>query len=193
MRLFFAVELPLDVRAALGRVRPEDGNRDYRWANPALMHVTLVFLGQQPAERLDVLRQVGHEAAGASQAGILKLGQPGSFGSRSAPRVLWIGLAGDLAALQALHSRLDIGLKSAGVVLLPERRPFNPHITLARRRAAARGGAPPTWPPPWRPAADEFTMDRLTLFESRLSPRGPNYLPLVEFPLAQHGGAARGA
>src|SRR5438552_12190289 len=95
-RLFFAVELPAEVQSALGRLKPGDESRDYRWSDPSLLHVTLAFLGQQPAERLDVLRDVGGAAASASQAGVLKLGKAGSFGPRGAPRVLWVSLDADL-------------------------------------------------------------------------------------------------
>ena len=184
MRLFFAVELPTEVQAALGRLNPNDASRDYRWADPSLMHVTLAFLGQQPPERLDTLRSIGAAAAAASPPGVLRLGQPGSFGSRKAPRVLWIGLDGDLAALEALQSRLTTGLRQASFEV--EERAFSPHITLARRRESAHGGPPPGWPPTQRfSQSAEFPMEHLTLFESRLSPRGPTYIPLAEFPLQQ--------
>jgi len=182
MRLFFAVELPSEVQAALGRFNPSDASRDYRWTDPSLMHVTLAFLGQQPEDQLDILRKVGAAAAAASRPGVIKLGQPGSFGARRAPRVLWIGLDGDLAALQALHSNLNTGLKQAGFEV--EDRAFSPHITLARRRETARGSAPPGWPPTQNlQKSPEFQMHELTLFESRLSPRGPTYIVLAEFPL----------
>ena len=180
MRLFFAVELPPDVQAALGRLIPNDASRDYRWSDPTLMHVTLAFLGQQPEERLNTLRSLGAAAAAVSRPGVLKLGQPGSFGSHKAPRVLWIGLDGDLPALQTLQSSLNSGLRQAGFEV--EERAFSPHITLARRRETARGGAPPGWPPTHSQRA-EFQMRELTLFESRLSPRGPTYIPLAEFAL----------
>ena len=99
MRLFFAIELPAEVQASLGRLRPREDNREYRWSEPSLLHVTLAFLGEQPAERLDVLQHVARVAAGASRPGTLRLGQAGSFGARRAPRVLWVGLDGDLQAL----------------------------------------------------------------------------------------------
>ncbi len=181
MRLFFAVELPEEVQAALGRLHSNDPGRDYRWTDPALMHVTLAFLGQQPQDRLDLLRSVGKTAAAMSKQGGLKLGQPGTFGPRRAPRVLWVGLDGDLFALQMLHSNLNAGLKLAGFDV--EDRAYSPHITLARRRESAQGGPPPNWPPT-HSLNSHFTMDGLTLFESRLSPRGPTYSPLAEFPLA---------
>jgi len=184
VRLFFAVELPAAIQAALGRLNPGDASRDYRWADPAMMHITLAFLGQQPAAQLGPLKAIGTQAAAASRAAVLRLGAPGSFGQRSAPRVLWIGLDGDLAALQALQSRLETGLTEAGFPAAEER-PFRPHITLARRRESARGGAPPGWPPV-RPfmGSTEFPMQRLTLFESRLSPHGATYINLAEFNLA---------
>src|SRR5207249_1954557 len=106
MRLFFAVELPLDVQALLARLKPSDDRRDYRWSDPSLLHVTLAFLGQQPEDRLPLLEQIGATAAAGSRASVLKLGQPGSFGPRSTPRVLWIGLEGDITALETLQSKL---------------------------------------------------------------------------------------
>jgi 2'-5' RNA ligase len=182
MRLFFALELPADVRERLGGLRVVE-SADYRWVEPALLHVTLAFLGQQPEERLDSLKQAGGAAASASQPGELKLGQAGSFGPRRAPRVLWVGLDGDVPGLLALQARLANELRSAGFDL--EERPFSPHITLARRREGAHSSAPPAWPPSRDPGARAFKMDHLTLVESRLSPRGPTYVPLLEFQLGR--------
>jgi 2'-5' RNA ligase len=79
-----------------------------------------------------------------------------------------------------LQARLSRELRGAGFAL--EERAFSPHITLARRREGARSGEPPEWPPAQQ-AQNAFTMDHLTLVESRLSPRGPTYIPLLEFPL----------
>jgi RNA 2',3'-cyclic 3'-phosphodiesterase len=179
VRLFFAVEIPPEVQAALGRVRGAESG-DYRWVDPLLLHVTLAFLGEQPEARLADVQAVGSAAARGSRGGVLELGEPGSFGARSAPRVLWIGLAGDLAALQALQTRLVLGLRQSGFGL--EERPFRPHVTLARRRAAARSGKPEGWPPTHPPSPNTFAMQHLTLFQSKLSPRGPSYTALFQFP-----------
>jgi 2'-5' RNA ligase len=92
-----------------------------------------------------------------------------------------MGLDGDLEALQALQSNLNAALKQAAFDV--EERAFSPHVTLARRRESARGGAP-AWPPTRAfNQSTEFPMQRLTLFESRLSPRGPTYSHLGDFPL----------
>lgn len=177
MRLFFALELPSDIQAALGRLKPNDDNRDYRWVDPALLHLTLAFLGEQSEDKLPLLLQIASDAAVASRAGTLRLGTAGSFGSRRAPRVLWVDLDGDLEALIGLQGRVSDGLQRAGFPV--EERPFAPHITLARRRETAHGGPPRDWPPPVSPAS--FPLDALTLMQSHLSPRGPTYMLVSKF------------
>ena len=176
MRLFFAVELPAQVRAVLGRLQsPSD---DYRWVDPSTMHITLAFLGEQPEDRLPQLEDIGAKAA-RSQRGTLRLGQAGQFGTKRAPRVLWVDIAGDVEHLLELQSRLSDGLRASGFAV--EEREFRAHITLARRRESARGGAPAGWPPPVEHTA--FALDKLTLMQSRLSPRGATYTPVFEFQL----------
>jgi RNA 2',3'-cyclic 3'-phosphodiesterase len=181
VRLFFAIELPQEVQSALGRLKPADGSGDYRWVDPGLLHLTLAFLGEQPEERLPLLQKIAAEAASQSARGRLHLGQAGQFGSRRAPRVLWVDLAGDLEALLDLQQKLDHGLRQAGFPL--EERAFRPHITLARRRETARGGPPIGWPPPIN-TPTPFSLNTLTLMQSRLSPRGPTYTPVATFPLS---------
>jgi len=179
VRLFFAVALPSSVRSALARLQTTDAA--YRWVDAEQLHVTLAFLGEQPESRLAELESIGQAAAGASDASTLHLGQPGSFGPRSAPRVLWIGLAGDLSALLHLASALTERLRDAGFPV--EDRPLQPHITLARRRERGPGGSPVPWPPPEAPTSATIPLDQLILFQSRLSPRGATYVPLGQFPL----------
>jgi 2'-5' RNA ligase len=177
VRLFFAVELPPEIQHDLGRL--SDDNRDYRWVDPSLLHVTLAFLGEQPEERLPTLEHVGREAAADSHTGVLRLGAARQFGSGRAPRVLWVDLAGDVAALSALHANLTHQLKAAAFPT--EDRPFRAHITLARRRETAHGGAPGGWPPEIE--HERFKMDTLTLMQSRLSSRGPTYTPVFQVPI----------
>jgi RNA 2',3'-cyclic 3'-phosphodiesterase len=179
VRLFFAAELPAAVRSALARLEVEDAA--YRWVNPAQLHVTLAFLGEQPEARLPDLEAIGQAAAAASEAGRLRLGEPGGFGPRSAPRVLWIGLAGDVPALLRLHTALADRLRVAAFPV--EDRPFQAHITLARRRERAPSRSPAPWPPRDRVRSAAIPLEALTLFQSRLSLRGATYIPLGQWPL----------
>jgi 2'-5' RNA ligase len=65
-------------------------------------------------------------------------------------------------------------LTAAGLYA-PERRPFRPHVTLARLRAGA--GAPRAVAPSPPPVA--FAGTAVTLYRSDLSPAGATYVPLA--------------
>jgi 2'-5' RNA ligase len=185
VRLFFAVELPGQVRQALGKLRPEAAwARDYRWVEPESMHITLAFLGEQPQEKLEILTQIGAAAARASHPGRLVVGGAGSFGPRKAPRVLWVGLAGDLPKLHHLQAALSEHLQKHGFPV--EARPFSPHVTLARRRERAESGVPPLWPPAGPPGLLQAPLEELTLFESQLARTGARYAPLAHFACVGH-------
>jgi 2'-5' RNA ligase len=184
VRLFFGVELPDEVRAAIGRLRPgpeAPGAADYRWVDPALLHVTLAFLGERPADLLPTLSRVGAAVAAAAQPTILAIGKAGAFGSSRAPRVLWVGLGGDLAELNRLQASLVSALREQGVEL--DEADFRPHITLARRRPAARPGTPLPWPPRKPLAARTVPLDSFSLIHSQLGGGGPRYVPLERFAL----------
>lgn len=179
MRLFFAVDLPTSLKSALAGVRQRDASGDYRWVDPEGMHITLAFLGEQPAARLDALRSVAENAATRVRPSSLRLGEPHVFGRPREPRVLQIQVGGDLDTLRLLHERLESGLRAAGFSV--EDRDYAPHITLARRRQRARGGPPAGWPP--RVPAGTIPLDRIVLFESRLSPRGATYAAVFQVAL----------
>jgi len=162
----------------LGRLG-QDTSGDYRWVDPKLMHLTLAFLGEQPEDRLPELERIGQTCSASHRGGVLRLGEAGSFGGKRAPRVLWVDVSGDMATLLELQTDLASRLRTAGFAL--EDREYQAHITLARRRETARGGAPQGWPPTLEHVS--FGLEQLTLMQSRLSPRGPTYTPLFQFPL----------
>jgi 2'-5' RNA ligase len=177
VRLFFAIELPADVQRALGRLSGD--SPDYRWVDPATMHLTLAFLGEQPEERLTALNGVGCNAARASSQGLLRLGEAGQFGSARRPRVLWVDIQGEVNKLLELQVNLTNNLKEQGFPT--EEREFRAHITLARRRERAMGPVPRGWPPRVEPVA--FGLHALTLMQSRLSPKGAVYTPVFQFEI----------
>lgn len=180
MRLFVAVDPDAGVRAALdealGRLRPLAP--DARWAKTEGMHLTLAFLGEvAEPDALAVGKAVEDVAAAAAPVRLQARGG-GTFGSRTHPRVLWVGLDGDVSALAALKDSLEAALVPFGYA--PDPRPFSPHLTLARSRyprgdrdlvtcAAELELAELGW----------FTAEELILYRSHLSPHGSRYEALV--------------
>ena len=188
MRLFVGVTLAEHVRAAAdGVVRKLRRRLDERvrvsWVPLEKMHVTVRFIGQVSDEAgqqiVDALRPPIHVVAFE-----LALDHCGVFPSHGSPHVLWIGLEEGFASLQAIHDELNARLRPLG--LAPEDRPFTAHLTLARvKHAPRRSGA-------WvREALQDIAVpparcpiDQVTVFSSRLSPRGSTYTPVIHIPLS---------
>ncbi|MCC6904913.1 MAG: RNA 2',3'-cyclic phosphodiesterase [Anaerolineae bacterium] len=138
-RLFVALELPADVQTALGRLRrtleSKSPARAVRWVQPSGIHLTLKFLGDVPSGEVSTLAETLRRAAAGHSAFELEAGGLGCFPNRHRPSVLWVGLGGALAELNALQSSVEIALADSGFEA--EERGFSPHLTLARTSRTA--------------------------------------------------------
>jgi 2'-5' RNA ligase len=194
LRLFVAVELPqawLDAFAALIEQMkvalardPLTADARLRWVRPEGIHVTLKFLGEVAESRLGTIESALATAAPASPGPRIALGKPGSFGRP--PTVVWLGVDGDLRMLTRLAERVDAAVATTGYER--ERRPFAPHLTLARfpeqlgadvrNRVAAIASSFPN------PAVAPFEVQRVSLMRSFLGPGGARYERVSAFPSA---------
>lgn len=182
MRLFVAVELPPPVVIAADTVARELRERIAQiaprarltWVAPERMHVTVRFIGEVNDETATAIRGVLAPALDSPPLAFV-LGDVGAFPTRGAPRALWLGLRSASEAVAALETEVSRRLAQAGVP--PESRPFTPHVTLARVREAAGLRASALLADVAPPAA-RGRIDAITLFASRLSPRGSTYTAL---------------
>lgn len=143
LRLFVAVPLPADVKAALQALTRDlmrlAGPSDVRWVGAEAMHVTLKFLGEVLASRVEAIAAAVAEAAGGAAPFTLRFNRLGAFPSPTRPRVIWVGMEGDTEALLALQQRAERALVRLGFA--PESRPFAAHVTLGRVREVAAPAA----------------------------------------------------
>jgi 2'-5' RNA ligase len=180
-RLFVAVDLGAAVRRALDELERElkPLARDVRWVAPENAHLTLAFLGSMEEALVpELAKALGEVAAGAAPLQ-LRLQGGGAFGSSRKPRVLWVGVEGDVARLQALHERTGAALQPFGYQ--PEAREYRPHLTLARARD-------PRGDQDLARCAEALTgrslgaarIDRVILFRSQPGPGRSKYTPMAE-------------
>lgn len=176
MRLFIAIELPAELKQALGKLRCD--LPDARWVPAEQMHLTLAFLGEMEEENAWRLR--AELARIQLPPFTLALTGTGCFPHRQRPRVLWVGLAPE-ARLAQLAAAVQGAILACGLPV--EERLFSAHITLARLRfpATREGGAFLDQPLPAPPSS--FFVGEFLLFQSRLTPQGAEHLPLARFPL----------
>ena len=173
VRAFFGLAVPEAARrelepyvAACAAIAPE-----FRWVPSANLHLTVRFIGN--IERAVVESIADRLAAGRLAGFELSLGGVGTFRRGRLVRVVWIQVSTGAEAARELAARVEAECAAAGLV--PEARPFQPHLTLARARA--REGAPlPPLPEP--PRLDPWRADELVLYRSRLGRAGSLYEPL---------------
>jgi RNA 2',3'-cyclic 3'-phosphodiesterase len=176
-RLFVALELPGAVRAALaGWATTELGQRpELRLLAAESLHLTLCFLGWRDESELG---EIGDAvAACAAPAPALALAESAWLPPRR-PRVVAVDLADGVGALAALQRSVSDAM-AATAAYEPEKRPYRPHVTVARVRRGARVRAGELA----APEPLEFDGAALTLFRSRLARAGASYEPLVRVEL----------
>jgi 2'-5' RNA ligase len=104
-----------------------------RWVNPESIHLTLAFLGELDDERLEKAIEAAQEAAQQAVPFSYRLTQLGAFGPPHAPRVIWMGIEEPTGKLERVYRALNRELRARRFEV--ERRPFSPHLTLARVKA----------------------------------------------------------
>ena len=174
LRLFVALQLPLELCAALSQTGRDTIDRRHHisWVRPAAMHLTLKFLGDTPGSQLDELKFALTQVADAHECCRLQLGSAGVFKNRGAPRVLWWGLEGDVIQVEALAAAVEVALGNCGFTRSEKQ--FRPHITLGRVKRGEPAmerefleAAPATMP--------SIEVNAIHLIQSILHPSGARY------------------
>jgi RNA 2',3'-cyclic 3'-phosphodiesterase len=183
MRLFVGLSIGSAVRDRIAecvdelrrRVEAHAARARISWVAADRLHITVRFIGE--------VDETEAQRIASSLAPVLRLAPfdvafqgVGTFPDRGAPRVFWAGIGGGAEPLMSIEREVAARLVACGID--PERRDYRPHVTLARVRepAGLRG----------RDLLDGLAdrtfgvsrVDAITLFQSRLSPRGSVYVPL---------------
>ena len=154
------------------------------------MHVTLAFLGETPDDRLPDVTAAVETAASRVTAFDVELDRSGRFPPNGRPRVVWLGIGAGAPNLLALgeHVRAELGRHTIGF----DNKQLRAHVTIGRVRedvdvVDARAIAASV--EAMRLPHLRFRADRVVVFESRLSPRGPKYTPRATVSLRVGAGS----
>lgn len=194
MRLFIALDIDDAIRGRIALF--VEGVRkfapDARWVKPESLHVTLKFIGEQPNDAVEKIKQA--LASVATSSAEIQFRGYGFFPTPKSARVCWIGMEAG-PQLAALATLIDAKMASLGIP--KEDRPFSPHLTLAR---AAGGSGSPHWrkgdgpnrafqklqeklAPLPAPEFGTMTPHEFFLYQSQLSSKGSKYTKLARFAL----------
>jgi 2'-5' RNA ligase len=169
-RLFVALDLPASAREAL--VFPADPA--LRPVAAEALHVTLAFLGHLAESSIPEVEAAAFASIGGLAAPRLSATAWKAIPPRR-PRLIAVDLADEGDRCAGLASAVQ-GSLAASSLYEPEKRPFWPHVTVARVRAHARapslkGVAPPP--------SKAFVASDVVLYRSRLARSGATYEALA--------------
>ena len=188
IRSFIAIELPEAVKTGLQQLQTELTLPQYRFVKcvaPEGMHLTLKFLGNISANKVTDITGVMEQASQEVSPFQLQLTEVGAFPNMRRPRVLWVGIKGEVDKLVSWQQRIDNGLVPLGFA--KEARPFAPHLTLARLRENCSPGDRLHFGEMVAGSHVEvdykFTVTSLNLMRSQLFPAGAVYSRLAEVKL----------
>lgn len=185
IRSFLAFELPREIKEIISQASRDLENSllDVRRVKVENIHLTMVFLGNVLEGQIRPISEAAEKVCIRYSPFHVSLKGTGIFGSRKSPRVLWIGLEGDIDRMSyfrgALHKRLGpFGIKE-------EKRRFRPHLTLGRFRKGheAHCGLDEFLSRHKDLTSPECLLGELALFRSDLNPGGAVYTKMNSWPL----------
>ena len=191
IRSFIAIDLSDAARSRIETLVHElkRSNAEVGWVRVEAIHLTLKFLGNVSPGLIEEIKPAIERIS--SQTGPIRV-EPagcGAFPTIKSPRVIWVGVQGQIDQLGKLARRIEKEMIPLG--FKPEDRPFKPHLTLGRVRGKLRLQALQQILLAHRDfTAEPFDAAEVVLYKSDLRPDGARYSSLFKAPLAGHPAAA---
>ena len=188
VRSFIAIELPSGIKAELAFLEERLKKGQYpfvKWIDPESIHLTLKFLGNMaPTTVPQIIEALTGVAQGISPFS-LQLGGMGAFPNFKRPRVVWVGIGGEVEKLALLQGAVDSALFPLNFP--PESRAFSAHLTLGRLRERVPPGQIQGFGQ-WASSvgcetSTSFKVEALSLMKSQLTSSGAIYSQLASIEL----------
>ena len=188
IRTFIAIEIPNEVKGEISEVlaKLESLPFSVKWVEPDNIHLTLSFLGYIEKSRLDNLSQAIEKGTIGVFPFVIKPSKIVCFPSFTQPRVIALGLKGEIFLLEKLQKQIKKSLFQSGFKAEGKK----PHLTLGRVRQKVKRGDRRRL---GRKLMDfsfdfeqEIKVNSVTVFRSDLFPQGPVYTKLKEFELSSN-------
>lgn len=176
MRIFIAIELPEDIKKEIDGFQKEISSRVFlKMVPPKNLHLTLFFLGEILETDKDKVVEAVREGIKEIKPFHLFLGKPELFPRHGRIHGLWINIKGQLDILHKLYQQIQAEFENREIVY--DHKPFIDHITAGR----AKGKTPRLEFSPM--TKGEFLVDSVSVYSSKLTPKGPIYSKVVTIQL----------
>jgi len=145
---------------------------DAKWITEDQVHLTLKFLGNIDKAEIQKISDALSDIADNFRPFEISFSEIGAFPNMNRPAVIWLGIDKGAGILKMLNEKIETALEKTG--FRQENREFKPHLTIARIRS------PKNTPnliklikeTGFNPGVNNSRIDKLTLFQSALNPKG---------------------
>jgi 2'-5' RNA ligase len=174
MRLFISIDLNLDDAIRSAQTPFEDLD-SIRLVDSSQVHVTLKFLGEVDADRLDTIDAALHDSVAAADVSPFDahIGGYGAFPSLDYISVIWVGVRDGGREMRLLHETIEERMVELGFD--PSDHEFTPHATIARMDTAEGKAHVQDVLRNRDPDIGSRHVSAVHLTESTLMPDGPEY------------------
>lgn len=182
-RIFVAIDISAEARQKtadyLEGLRRRFPRLRVGWERPEKLHLTLIFLGDTDEGKITEVENAVKRIADSVSAFHISIGGTGVFPGKRDARILWIGVL-DNGELNEIATKLETECRQLGFE--PEKRKFNPHLTIARLREPKLSKTLAS-----SHAANEFEpvgfeVREIVIYESKLLLTGSVYTKIASFP-----------
>ncbi|MFP4117046.1 MAG: RNA 2',3'-cyclic phosphodiesterase [Candidatus Aenigmatarchaeota archaeon] len=183
MRFFLGTKIDESLIKAVSKVRNSfrDLDADIKAVKDENLHLTVKFLGEideEELERIDCIR----EALADFQPFELELKDVGVFPSRDYIKVIWAGAGKGREKFAELMSEIENRTREEGFEK-DENDPV-PHVTIGRVKSGRNKQLIQSELDEWKGKTfGQMLVDRVTLFKSKLTPKGPVYEKIKDYEL----------
>jgi 2'-5' RNA ligase len=183
IRAFIAVPLPeklkLEVDKLIVGLKPLGSG--ITWVRAANLHFTLRFLGDIDSDSIPTLKQaVESQLSGLASFNICLAGL-GCFPNMNRPRVVWVAAATDIDKMKELAARVENACRESGYGQADK--PFAPHLTIGRIKLPSGLDRLMESLKTTKFQTEQFSVDKVIIYKSDLTPRGPIYTAMGEVGL----------
>ncbi len=173
MRTFIGIPIPENLKHEIIKIQNHFSSFDIKFVEVENLHFNLKFLGEVSEQNVEKIKKILEETAKQFEPFEIDIAGLGVFPSKSYIRVIWIGVKEGFQNLIALANAID---NSLAEIVPIEVKKFQPHLTLGRVRSPEdKSALINAIQKNQNVEIGKMKIDRVILFESRLSPKGPVY------------------
>jgi len=140
---------------------------------PENIHITLKFLGDTDENLIEEINKIIEESVQKTKPFEIQLKNTGVFPNQNYIKVIWIGIHNG-EKIAEIAQQIDEKLVELGFE--KEKRPFSPHLTIARVKSAENKDRLLNIINKYQDATfQEIKIESIKLKKSKLTPKGPIY------------------